>query len=87
MSKKPCDVVLAKSNNQLQPLFSLWSLASQKKVNEGVVERGLRGPRQVMSYLNYKVISIDSESPLEFLNINEESDLMFAKKLLAARKT
>ena len=86
MSNKPCDVVFAKSNNQIQPLFSLWSLASQKKVNEGV-ERGLRGPIQVMSYLNYKVISVDSESPLEFLNINEEADLMFAKKLLAARKT
>ena len=86
MSNKPCDVVLATSNNQLQPLFSLWSLTSQKKVSKGV-ERGLRGPLQVMSCLNCKIISIDSESPLEFLNINEEADLMRAKKLLATRKT
>ena len=86
MASDPCDVVLTKSNGQIQPLFSLWSVTAKKEIYDGV-KRGLRGPLQVMSHLNNKVISIDSESQLEFLNINKETDLIFAKKLFAAFKT
>ena len=86
MANDPCDVVLTKSNDQIQPLFSLWSVTAKKEIYDGV-KRGLRGPLQVMSHLNNKVISIDSESQLEFLNINKETDLIFAKKLFAAFKT
>jgi len=86
MASDPCDVVLATSNGQIQPLFSLWSVTAQEKIYDGV-KRGFRGPLQVMNHLNNKVISIDSESQLEFLNINKETDLIFAKELLVAFKT
>ena len=81
MTNKPCDVVLTQCGEQIQPLFSLWSYSARQIIKDAIKD-GLYGPRQIIPLLNSRTVSIDNMSNLEFLNINNKRDLVFAKKLL-----
>ena len=45
------------------------------------IDKGFVGPRQILSHLNYKVVFFETQSELEFLNINTEQDLQTAQYL------
>ena len=82
IEKNTRDVVVAKSEDHLQPLFAAWTLSAREKVKE-LIDRGFVGPRQILPHLNYQEVFFEPKSELEFLNINTEEDLKMARNLTA----
>ena len=76
------DIVVAKSEYHLQPLFAAWALSARKKVKK-LIKKGFVGPRQILPHLNHQEIFFETKSELEFLNINTEQDLKIAQNLTA----
>ena len=74
------DVVVARSEQHLQPLFAAWALSAREKVKK-FIDKGFVGPRQILPHLNYQVVFFETQSELEFLNINTEQDLKTAQYL------
>ena len=74
------DVVVARSEQHLQPLFAAWALSAREKVRK-FIDKGFVGPRQILPHLNYQVEFFETQSELEFLNINTEQDLKTAQYL------
>ncbi len=64
----------------LQPLFAAWALSAREKVKK-FIDKGFVGPRQILPHLNYQVEFFETQSELEFLNINTEQDLKTAQYL------
>ena len=52
-----------------------------KGKSEKFIDKGFVGPRQILPHLNYKVVFFETQSELEFLNINTEQDLKTAQYL------
>ena len=80
LEKSPLDVVVARSEQHLQPLFAAWALSAREKVKK-YINKGFVGPRQILPHLNHQVVFFETKSELEFLNINTEQDLKTAQYL------
>ena len=80
IEKSPLDVVVARSEQHLQPLFAAWALSTREKVKK-FINKGYVGPRQILPHLNHQVVFFETHSKLEFLNINTEQDLKTARYL------
>lgn len=81
MLQKPRDVVMAKCEERLQPLFAVWALSAKDKIKKNIQD-GFFGPRQILSKLDHKIMPFETQSVLEFLNINTKHDFKIAQKLL-----
>ena len=74
------DIIVAKSEDYLQPLFAAWALSTREKVKK-FINKGFVGPRQILPHLNHEVVFFETKSELDFFNINTEQDLKIAQKL------
>ena len=80
MEKYPKDLVIARSEERLQPLFAIWALSAKPKIKRHI-EEGFLGPLQILSKLHHQIVSFEAQSGLEFLNINTQKDLKTAQNL------
>ena len=80
-SKEECDVVWCQCDDQVQPLFSIWSLSCRDKLKRAIGE-GLYGPKLIMDRLRNRLITVKRESELEFLNINDQESLKIAQEMI-----
>ena len=83
IEKNMQDIVIAKSEDHIQPLFAVWRLSARKKL-KNLIQKGFVGPRQILTHLNHQEIFFETKSELEFLNINTEQDLKIARNLTAS---
>lgn len=74
-------VAWSEYNGQVEPLFSLWSLASLPNI-ELAIDRGLFGPKLIMSELANILVSFQPTDARYFLNINSEDALRIAQEML-----
>lgn len=77
------ELALCKTGEQLQPLFSLWSLSTLPLLEEAI-DTGLFGPKLILSRLETVEVQFGNESQLDFKNINTPSDLSALENQLAA---
>ena len=82
IEKNMRDLVVARSEDHLQPLFAAWALSAREKV-KNLINKGFVGPRQILPYLNHQEVFFETKSELEFLNINTKQDLKIARNLTA----
>ena len=82
VEKNALDLVVARSEQHLQPLFAAWALSAREKVKK-FIDKGFVGPRQILHHLNHQSVFFETKSELEFLNINTEQDLKYAQNLSA----
>lgn len=75
------EVVMAQEGEQLQPLFSVWSLAVLPRLEQAVKE-GLYGPKLVMPQLRVCTVEFPRHKG-HFHNINTPEDLVIAKQWLS----
>lgn len=75
------DVAWCQCDGQIQPLFSIWSLSCRDKLKEAIAG-GLFGPKLVIPSLNNRLVSIEKESDLDFLNINDSESLKSVQKMI-----
>ena len=75
------NLVCCRTGQQLQPLFSLWSLSLVAELALAL-ERGMVGPRQFLATREFAECPIKPRTPLEFVNINTPADLSNARHLL-----
>ena len=80
-SQNPCDVVWCECDKQVQPLFSIWSLSCKDKLKEAI-SKGLFGPKLAMPYLSNRLITIEPESALDFININDRETLESVQEMI-----
>lgn len=78
--EKNCEVVWVKHDEQIQPLFSLWSLDCLEKL-ESAIERGIYGPKLLFPELHGAELVLKKESSLDFFNINTAEELTIAKQM------
>lgn len=76
-------VAFCKSGEQLQPLFSLWSVSTQD-ILEKAIRENLCGPKLILPRLNRVEVQFDERSSTDFLNINTPGDLFTMEQLIAA---
>lgn len=74
------EVVMAEQGDQLQPLFSVWSL-SVLPVLDKAISSGLYGPKLVLPQLRYATVRFPSQQG-HFYNINTPEDLRTANQWL-----
>lgn len=77
-------VALCKTEGELQPLFSLWSLAVQPVLARSIAEN-LCGPKLILSRLKTVEVPFEITSPADFANINTPADLLAMERYFAAR--
>ena len=75
------EVAWTECDGQVQPLFSIWSLAS-KNVLKAAITRGIYGPKLAMPMLKNKLVRIERTSPLDFQNINDQDTLNYVQKTI-----
>ena len=80
IEKNALDVVVARSEQHLQPLFAAWALSAREKVKK-FIDKGFVGPRQILPHLNHQEVFFETRSELEFFNINTKKDLKIARDL------
>ncbi len=76
-------VAICKSDEQLQPLFSLWSTTTQDILEKAILEN-LCGPKLILPRLNSVAVQFADLSTGDFLNINTPEDLSTMERLIAA---
>lgn len=76
-----CDVVWTQCDGQVQPLFSIWSLAC-KEILKDAIAAGIYGPKLVMPLLKNKLIRVEKNSPLDFQNINDQESLKSVQEMI-----
>lgn len=76
-------VAICKSDEQLQPLFSLWSTTTQDILEKAILEN-LCGPKLILPRLNSVEVQFADLSARDFLNINTPEDLSAMERLFAA---
>jgi len=77
-------VAICKSGEQLQPLFSLWSIATQDILENAILEN-LCGPKLILPRVKSVEVQFAELSPREFMNINTPEDLSTMERILAAK--
>ena len=75
------EVAWTECDGQVQPLFSIWSLASKNALKTAIAN-GIYGPKLAMPMLKNKLVSIERTSPLDFQNINDQDSLNYAQKTI-----
>ncbi len=78
-----CEVALARQGDQLQPLFSVWTLSVLPKLERAVAD-GLLGPKLVLPQLRSTIVDFPDQQGM-FHNINTREDLVLAKQYLNSR--
>lgn len=76
-------VAICKSAEQLQPLFSLWSMGA-REILENAIHENLCGPKLILPRLQSTEVQIAKVSLGEFLNINSPDELFTMEQLIAA---
>lgn len=76
-----CDVIWCQCEKQIQPLFSIWSLNCKDKLQEAL-SKGLFGPKLVMPFVSNHLITIEPDSDLDFLNINDRETLESVQEMI-----
>lgn len=74
LTTNQCSLAIAQANQQVQPLFSLWSLATAPILAKAISEN-LFGPKLVMPRIAHVVVTVNQDSPADFFNINTVADL------------
>ena len=75
------EVAWTECDGQVQPLFSIWSLASKNALKTAIAN-GIYGPKLAMPMLKNKLVRIERTSPLDFQNINDQDSLNYAQKTI-----
>ena len=75
------EVAWIECDGQVQPLFSIWSLASKNALKTAIAN-GIYGPKLAMPMLKNKLVSIERTSPLDFQNINDQDSLNYAQETI-----
>ena len=75
------EVAWTECDGQVQPLFSIWSLASKNKLKDAIA-KGIYGPKRAMPMLKNKLVQIERTSPLDFQNINDQDSLNYVQKTI-----
>ena len=75
----------SKSDGQIQPLFSLWSIALREALSHALDE-GLYGPKLVIPTLASVCLEYSAQPPGCFFNINTPDDLETAHGLIKNRQ-
>lgn len=70
-------------DNQVQPLFSLWTLDTMGQI-ESAISRGIFGPKLIFPEISNVLVEIPFEDPGYFLNINSAESLNRARNLIQA---
>ncbi len=80
---EPANVKVAwtKCNEQVQPLFSLWTLGCLEMI-EDEIRQGFYGPKLIMPKFDNVLVSFDQSEAGYFLNINTRENLLLAQKLI-----
>ena len=78
------EVVWAECDGQVQPLFSVWSLAC-KDILKDAIANGIYGPKLAMPLLKNKLIKVERSSPLDFQNINDRESLKSVQEMINQR--
>jgi molybdopterin-guanine dinucleotide biosynthesis protein A len=74
MMANDSQVVIARAAGQLQPLFSIWDIASRSILDKAIA-RGVHGPKPLFPELNSITIDVTAESEFDFANINTQQAL------------
>ncbi len=82
LAKESAEVAYICHRDQIQPLFSLWSLKLEVAI-EAAVAAGLYGPRLIFDSLQATALICEGDSPGSFYNINTSQDLDEAMQLIA----
>lgn len=61
-------------DEQIQPLFSVWSLSVLEKI-EAAIGEGIYGPKLLIPQLHHRLIEIPQTCSTDFYNINDEASL------------
>jgi molybdopterin-guanine dinucleotide biosynthesis protein A len=61
-------------DDQIQPLFSLWSLECQPVIADAIAD-GLYGPKLVLPGLSSVEVTIERQHAADFYNVNSEENL------------
>lgn len=75
------EVAWSRCNDQVQPLFSLWSL-NTLPVIEAAIENGIYGPKLLIPNLKHVLVDFACDDPALFLNINTQACYQRAKSLI-----
>lgn len=76
------EVAWCQYQDQVQPLFSLWSLHTLPVLQAAIAE-GIYGPKLLIPSMKNILVDITTVKPGYFLNINSEDDLAEAESLLS----
>jgi len=76
-----CQFAYCVCNGQIQPLFSFWSLHAFKSI-EQALDKGMFGPKLLISQLDTIEVEIPLDEPGYFFNINSTESLDQAEKLI-----
>lgn len=80
LEQSGAQVALCRTHGQLQPLFSLWSLATQPIISAAITEN-LCGPKLILPRLDTVEVQFELSSPADFANINTPEDLLAMERL------
>ena len=75
-------VAVAREAGQLQPLFSVWDIASHSKL-ERAIAAGVYGPKPLLPELNSITLDVTAESAFDFANINTLQELQALEQALS----
>ena len=83
-NRKSTNVAWCQTGNQIQPLFSLWSLELLSTVEQSIKE-GICGPK--FFFQHHPSLKVQLPAPVDgsFLNINTPEDLATAEMLLTKK--
>lgn len=74
------------AGGRLQPTFSLWHRDVLPALQSAVLEEGMAGFRQFLARSRYATLPWEDSGQPEFFNINDQSALDQAEKIIAARR-
>ena len=75
-------VAVAREAGQLQPLFSVWGIASRSKLDRAIAA-GVHGPKPLLPELNSITVNVTAESEFDFANINTQQELRALEQRLS----
>lgn len=75
-------VAFAREAGQLQPLFSVWGIASRSKLDRAIAA-GVHGPKPLLPELNSITVNVTAESEFDFANINTQQELRALEQRLS----
>jgi len=77
------DIAWCSSRGQIQPLFSVWSLAMFDQL-ETAIGQGVYGPKFFIPQQANSLVCLDALTPRDFVNINTQADLERVQSMTSA---